>query len=81
MVGSAMMPTAVCTLVRSKRGKVRRSLSRDSVDVRGSVVMQKIWMFEGLETKLTGKLYSQNLMHTFNQYKHMLFSLLFVLIP
>jgi hypothetical protein len=41
----------VCTAVKSKTRHVRRSLSAASLDVRGSVVMEKVWMFEGITGK------------------------------
>ena len=38
----------VCSAVTSRLRHVRRSLSASSLDVRGSVVMEKVWMFEGI---------------------------------
>ncbi|XP_053372749.1 uncharacterized protein LOC123561027 [Mercenaria mercenaria] len=38
----------ICSAVKSRTRRVRRSLSGTSLDVRGSVVMEKVWMFEGM---------------------------------
>ena len=50
MVKRGHSPTAaVCSIIRSRPRGIRRSGSRASLDVKGSYVMKKIWLFEGLD--------------------------------
>ncbi|XP_052265223.1 uncharacterized protein LOC127867805 isoform X2 [Dreissena polymorpha] len=46
MKGVSSSP-AICTVVRSKACQIRRSLSRNSIDVKGAFVLEKVWTFEG----------------------------------
>ena len=40
---------AVCSIIRSRPKRIQRSRSRTSLDVKGSFVMKKVWLFEGMD--------------------------------
>ena len=41
------MSAGVCSIVKSKPRRVRRSISDTSLDVHGAVTVEKVWMGEG----------------------------------
>ena len=41
------MPAGVCSVVKSKPRRVRRSISDTSLDVHGAVTVEKVWIGEG----------------------------------
>ena len=41
------MSAGVCSVLKSRPRRVRRSISNNSVDVHGAVTVKKIWLEEG----------------------------------
>ena len=41
------MPAGVCAVVKSKPRRVQRCISNGSLDVRGSVVVERVWLTDG----------------------------------
>ena len=41
------MPAGVCAVVKSKPRRVQRCVSNGSLDVKGSVVVERVWLTDG----------------------------------